>query len=211
MAAPEVAGTAALIWAARPDLENYQVADIIKQSAQPEDAPLPPGVLNWTEIIRQFGRREPTPGWTPTSGCGLLNPGNALELAISEPAAASSDGATSGSACSAEGNAPPTWPTEANQTITFNPLPDKTLDHPAFKLRATASSGLPVSFTTDNETDNCIFTDAVTVHLQHTGTCTITATQEGNTDYNAAPAVTRSFTITARRKKARCSHKNTPR
>src|SRR5262249_992939 len=47
-AAPEVAGVAALIWAARPQLKNYQVADIIKQSA----------------------RRQA--GWTPTMGCGQL-------------------------------------------------------------------------------------------------------------------------------------------
>jgi subtilisin family serine protease len=32
-AAPEVAGAAALIWAARPELKNYEVANIIKQSA----------------------------------------------------------------------------------------------------------------------------------------------------------------------------------
>ena len=32
-ASPEVAGVAALVWAARPELKNYQVADIIKASA----------------------------------------------------------------------------------------------------------------------------------------------------------------------------------
>ena len=37
--APEVAGVAALIWAARPELKNYQVADIIKQSAAAPRAP----------------------------------------------------------------------------------------------------------------------------------------------------------------------------
>jgi subtilisin family serine protease len=58
-AAPEVAGVAALIWAARPDLENYQVADIIKRSA-----------------------RRDEPGWTPTAGCGVLDAGAALELAL---------------------------------------------------------------------------------------------------------------------------------
>jgi len=78
-AAPEVAGTAALIWAARPQLTNYQVADIIKQSAQR------------------------TGGWTPSTGCGVLDAGAALELATGRSAAqwASSD---AGSApCSATG------------------------------------------------------------------------------------------------------------
>jgi subtilisin family serine protease len=55
-----VAGVAALIWAARPELKNYQVADIIKQSAN-----------------RGIG------GWTPTMGCGVLDAGAALELAMS--------------------------------------------------------------------------------------------------------------------------------
>ena len=79
--APEVAGVAALIWAARPGLKNYQVADIVKQSA----------------------RRDPG-GWTPTTGCGVLDAGAALELAMSrsnsEWAAAA---AGSSSACSATG------------------------------------------------------------------------------------------------------------
>jgi subtilisin family serine protease len=32
-AAPEIAGIAALVWAAKPDLLNWQVATILKQSA----------------------------------------------------------------------------------------------------------------------------------------------------------------------------------
>jgi len=56
--APEVSGIAALIWAARPELKNYEVADILKQSAQ----------------------RGAT-GWTPTMGCGRLDAAAALELA----------------------------------------------------------------------------------------------------------------------------------
>jgi subtilisin family serine protease len=59
-AAPEVAGIAALIWAVRPGLTEYQVADIIKQSA-----------------------RRAGPGWTPSMGCGTLDAGAALELAMS--------------------------------------------------------------------------------------------------------------------------------
>ena len=58
--APEVAGVAALIWAARPMLKNYQVANIIKESA-----------------------RRDAGGWTPTMGCGVLDAGAALELAMS--------------------------------------------------------------------------------------------------------------------------------
>jgi subtilisin family serine protease len=58
-AAPEVAGVAALIWAVRPTLRNYQVADIIKRSANREG------------------------GWSATTGCGVLDAGAALTLAVS--------------------------------------------------------------------------------------------------------------------------------
>lgn len=78
--APEVSGVAALIWAARPELKNYEVADIIKQSA----------------------RRSATTGWTPTMGCGQLDAAAALELATGR--------STAGSACPATGDSPPAWP-----------------------------------------------------------------------------------------------------
>jgi subtilisin family serine protease len=63
-AAPEVSGAAALVWAARPSLENYQVADILKESA-----------------------RRPGGGWTPALGFGVLDAGAAVELALSRSAA----------------------------------------------------------------------------------------------------------------------------
>jgi serine protease len=76
-AAPEVAGIAALIWAARPTLTNYQVADIIRQSA----------------------RRSA--GWTPSLGCGTLDAGAALVLATSRSGAQWAAAGTPGSSCSA--------------------------------------------------------------------------------------------------------------
>jgi len=63
-AAPEVAGVAALVWAARPELKNYEVADIIKQSAT----------------------RPAGGGWTPDRGWGVLDAARALELATGMPA-----------------------------------------------------------------------------------------------------------------------------
>lgn len=168
-AAPEVAGIAALVWAARPELKNYQVADIIKQSA----------------------RRDPSAGWTPAMGCGLLDAGAALELAMSRPASAWADDASEGAACSAEGNAPPTWPTAGSQTITFDPIPDKTLGDPDFVVRVTASSGLPVSLIASG---NCTISGA-TVHLTAAGSCTITASQKGDETYDFAETVSRAFPI----------------
>jgi serine protease len=57
--APEVAGVAALVWAARPDLDSSKVAEIIKRSASHEG--------------------ETT--WTPQRGFGVLDAAAALELA----------------------------------------------------------------------------------------------------------------------------------
>jgi len=166
-AAPEVAGIAALIWAARPELKNYQVADIIKQSA----------------------RRDAT-GWTPTMGCGLLDAGAALELATG---AGSAQGLTSDVPCSVVGDAPPAWPAEANQTITFEALGHKTFGDQDFAVHATASSGLAVSFTASG---NCTVSGA-TVHITGAGSCTITASQPGDANYNLAPTVSQSFSIAA--------------
>jgi uncharacterized repeat protein (TIGR01451 family) len=79
-----------------------------------------------------------------------------------------------------------------DQTITFNPLADKAFGTPDFQVSATASSSLPVSFTTSG---NCTNTGDM-VHLTGVGSCTVTAHQAGDANYNAAPDVARSFNIT---------------
>ncbi len=80
---------------------------------------------------------------------------------------------------------------KANQTITFGALADKTYGDPDFTVTATASSGLAVAFTTDG---NCTVTGA-TVHLTGAGSCTVNAGQPGDANFNAAPAVLRTFSI----------------
>ena len=57
-AAPEVAGIAALVWAAHPELLNYEVASILTESAT----------------------RAPGAGWSPTQGWGVVNAKAAVEL-----------------------------------------------------------------------------------------------------------------------------------
>jgi len=142
-AAPEVAGIAALIWAARPGLSNYHVADIIKESAQPEPPfgwepglvwnPTDPWAPTWGYTSLPGGAQPEPPRWTPTLGCGLLDAGAALELATSRPASAWSSSTTRSTACAAEGDEPPTWPTELEQTVTFEPLPTRRLGTPEFR------------------------------------------------------------------------------
>jgi serine protease len=178
--APEVAGVAALIFAARPDLTNYQVADILKQSAQ-----------------------RTASDWTPGMGCGVLDAGAALELATSRPASAWADTPnTTGAVCTALGDAPATWPTEKTQTITFGAIANKRVGDRDFKVKAQASSGVPVSFTASG---SCSIKRA-TVHPLVDGWCTITATQAGNAEFNVAQSVTQSFYIGKARPKKHHSH-----
>jgi putative cell wall-binding protein len=82
---------------------------------------------------------------------------------------------------------------KASQTISFAALGGKTLGDPDFAVSATASSGLPVSFSSTSPAV-CTVTGA-TVHLVAAGTCVIKADQAGNGNYLAAPSVSRFFTV----------------
>jgi subtilisin family serine protease len=168
-AAPEVAGVAALILAAKPELANYQVADILKQSASRTAA-----------------------DWTPGMGCGILDAGAALELAMSRPASAWAETPnTTGAACSALGNAPATWAREKNQTIMFTTLVAKRLGDRDFKLKVSATSTLPVTLSVSGPCD----VKVKTVHLTGVGWCTITASQDGDDEYTPAQPVSQRFHI----------------
>jgi thermitase len=85
---------------------------------------------------------------------------------------------------------------KANQTISFAALAAKTMAQSPVIVVATASSGLTVLF---NSTTPSICTsggtNGATITLLGPGTCTVRATQSGDSVYNAAPAVTRSFTV----------------
>ena len=82
---------------------------------------------------------------------------------------------------------------KASQTITFNALADKTTSDPPFTVSATASSTLPVGF---GATGQCTVSGS-TVTITAAGSCTITASQAGDANYNPAPNVPRTFNITA--------------
>jgi hypothetical protein len=79
---------------------------------------------------------------------------------------------------------------KANQQITFEALPDKKFGDADFNVSATSSSNLPASFSASG---NCSLT-GTQVHITGAGACTITASQDGNSDYNPATAVARTFT-----------------
>jgi len=83
--------------------------------------------------------------------------------------------------------------TKAEQTITFDALPAKTYGDPSFILSATASSGLPASYTSSNTSVAAV--SGSTVTIVGAGSATITASQGGDATYNPAPAVTQPLTI----------------
>ncbi len=78
------------------------------------------------------------------------------------------------------------------QTISFAAISDKTVLDSAFALNATASSGLPVSFSISGPASlngNNVSLDG------NTGIVTIIASQAGNTDFDPAPSISQSFTV----------------
>jgi len=81
----------------------------------------------------------------------------------------------------------------ADQTITFPAPGIKTYGDPDFNLGATASSGLLVSYASDNPAVATI--SGATVHITGAGTAAITASQAGNNLYYSAIDVTAILTI----------------
>jgi hypothetical protein len=77
------------------------------------------------------------------------------------------------------------------QTITFEPVGDKVYGDAPFSLSASASSGLPVSFTAAG---GCSVNSS-TVTIFEAGNCTITAHQSGDATYAAADDVSRSLSV----------------
>ena len=81
------------------------------------------------------------------------------------------------------------------QTITFAALSNMTFGTAPFALHATSSSMLTVSFASTT-TNVCTVSMTNMVTLLTGGTCSITASQAGNSTYAPAPPVTQSFTVT---------------
>jgi hypothetical protein len=81
---------------------------------------------------------------------------------------------------------------KASQTITFNPLPNKTYGDPPFTVSASTSSALPVSFSIVSGPATI---SGNTVTVTGVGTMTVRASQAGNSNYNPSPSVDRSFQV----------------
>jgi hypothetical protein len=83
--------------------------------------------------------------------------------------------------------------TNQAQTITFKPFnSNQNVGDPDFNLSASASSGLPITYTSSNPNVAVIIGN--TVHIVGAGSATITAAQAGNTMY-APSSTTQNLTI----------------
>jgi hypothetical protein len=85
-----------------------------------------------------------------------------------------------------------TFVNKTGQTISFGPLADKLSGDAPFSVNATASSGLPVSFSIVSGPAT-IFGNTVTI--TGVGTVVVRASQFGNTNYFAAPDVDQTFHV----------------
>jgi len=82
---------------------------------------------------------------------------------------------------------------QATQSISFPALSDMTAGAGDATLTATATSGLPVSYASSNLTIATV--SGATLHAVAAGTATITASQDGNSNYLAAQSVSEDLTV----------------
>lgn len=81
----------------------------------------------------------------------------------------------------------------SDQTITFNALANATYGDAPITLTATASSSLPVTYTSSNTAVATVSGNTVTILTN--GVTTITASQAGDASYNPAPNVQQTLTV----------------
>ncbi len=79
------------------------------------------------------------------------------------------------------------------QSITFPGIPDKSINEGSFTLNATASSGLPVTYSSSDPSIASVSGNIVTLHS--IGRTFITAYQTGNDDYKAADPFKRPLDV----------------
>lgn len=83
---------------------------------------------------------------------------------------------------------------KADQTISVGNIGAQTMTAGSVITQYTATSGLSVTVTTTTPSKCSVGGDR-TIYILAVGTCTIEANQSGNSNWNAAPTVTKSFAI----------------
>ncbi|WP_397445739.1 BNR-4 repeat-containing protein [Polaribacter sp. R77954] len=87
------------------------------------------------------------------------------------------------------------------QTINFDVLVEKTEGDAIFELTATATSGLPVTYTSSN-TNIARIVEGNKVKIMGGGSCEITANQSGNGNYDNAPEISQTLVVNANTSKS---------
>ena len=89
------------------------------------------------------------------------------------------------------------WVIKGSQTITFTSTAPgaAAVGGPTYTVTATASSGLPVTFTIDASATSVCSISGSTVSFIGGGMCVIDANQAGNANYNPAPAAQQAFAV----------------
>ncbi|WP_161495018.1 autotransporter domain-containing protein [Caulobacter sp. BP25] len=82
---------------------------------------------------------------------------------------------------------------KGDQTITFGALSNVAISASPLTLSATSTAALAVAFS--STTTSICTVSGVTLTLVAQGTCSVDANQTGNATWNAAPTVSRSFTV----------------
>lgn len=143
------------------------------------------------------------PGWSasivsPSSPVSIPGGGSeTITVRVTAPASAGS-----GAACrvtlTATGNTTASdfcsvTATQQSQSISFSPIPAKTYGDGPFDAGATASSGLPVSYSSSNPLVAVV--DGSQLTITGVGTSVITASQAGDANYSPAPDVSQTLTV----------------
>jgi hypothetical protein len=113
---------------------------------------------------------------------------NVITLTVTE---FTSDSSCSGSEMDTRGLFALIHVTKGTQTITFDAIAAKTYGDPAFALGATASSGLAVSYSASGSCSE----SGGTLTITGVVSCSVTASQAGDSRWLAAAPVTQSFVI----------------
>jgi hypothetical protein len=92
---------------------------------------------------------------------------------------------------------PPPAPAMSVQSISFTTSPPTAVVGSSYSVGASASSGLPVSFSLAAGSADVCTISGTTVAFVASGTCTVQANQAGNGSYLPAPQVTQSFDVEA--------------
>jgi hypothetical protein len=100
----------------------------------------------------------------------------------------------SGSGSGSGAGAGSTAASQATQAIAFPALADRRWGTAPFGIKATATSGLGVSFT--SETPEVCSLSGSTVSILSAGTCTVVASQDGDVQFQAAASIPNSFRVT---------------